>query len=239
VQTGLIPRTQPFSFIIHSMKKKRTPEKGAPDFQNNPFRSLKGLKPAPAAPDQKKARTPARKDNKEEDEDLFRRAMAGARPLGAESGEQPEEKQQKRAPEPVREDQEESGLFLQAMQKIGTTFREQDAEPGDEPRQSPSSRMKQLKRGQIRLRDELDLHGYLRDEALAQLQRFLAAARSRGEKAVLVITGKGINSPEGPVLQGAVAEWLRGKGKALVAEFAPAPRDRGGSGAFVVFLKNK
>ena len=56
---------------------------------------------------------------------------------------------------------------------------------------------------------------------------------------MLVITGKGINSAEGPVLQGAVADWLREKGRGLVAEFAPAPRDKGGSGAFVVFLKNK
>jgi DNA-nicking Smr family endonuclease len=220
------------------MKKRRTPEKTVPDFQNNPFRSLKGLKPAAAAADGDKKRTPARREDREE-EDLFRRAMAGARPLSADEGEPPDKKQQKRASEPVHEDRDEAGLFLQAMQKIGTTFREQECEPDEGPRQTASSRMKQLKRGTIRVTSELDLHGYLRDEALAQLQRFLAAACARGEKAVLVITGKGINSPEGPVLQGAAAEWLRGKGKTMVAEFGPAPRDKGGSGAFVVFLKNK
>lgn len=219
------------------MKKRKQPEPH-PEFNNNPFRALKGLKPAPAAPEQKKARTPARRSSREEDEDLFRRAMAGARPLAAQAVEQPEKKQKEPAPEQAREDQSEAGLFLQAMQKIGTTFRETEREPDDEPRQSSSSRMKQLKRGTIRITSELDLHGYLRDEALARLQRFLAASGARGEKAVLVITGKGINSPEGPVLQGAVAEWLRGKGKAMVAEFAPAPRDKGGSGAFVIFLKS-
>jgi DNA-nicking Smr family endonuclease len=36
-----------------------------------------------------------------------------------------------------------------------------------------------------------------------------------------------------------VAEWLRKKGKGLVAEFSAAPRELGGSGAFVVFLKKK
>jgi DNA-nicking Smr family endonuclease len=56
---------------------------------------------------------------------------------------------------------------------------------------------------------------------------------------VLVITGKGINSPEGPVLQRVVAEWLRKEGKGTVAEFAPAPREMGGSGAFVVFLRKQ
>ncbi|HSC70120.1 MAG TPA: Smr/MutS family protein, partial [Candidatus Methylomirabilis sp.] len=55
----------------------------------------------------------------------------------------------------------------------------------------------------------------------------------------LVITGKGLNSPAEPVLQGAVAGWLRDKGKGMVAEFAPAPRQMGGSGAYVVFLKEK
>ena len=104
-------------------------------------------------------------------------------------------------------------------------------------RRSAVGRMRQLKRGAIRIREELDLHGEIRDAALVKLEHFIAGAFHRGQKAVLVITGKGINSPEGPVLQGAVAAWLRGKGKGMVAEFAPAPRDLGGSGAFVVFLK--
>lgn len=99
--------------------------------------------------------------------------------------------------------------------------------------------MRQLKRGTIRISQELDLHGFLKDEALVRLEQFVTATCSGGQQAVLVITGKGINSPEGPVLQGAVAEWLRKKGKGLVAEFSPAPRELGGSGAFVVFLKNK
>ncbi len=99
--------------------------------------------------------------------------------------------------------------------------------------------MRQLKRGTVRISQELDLHGYLKDEALVRLEQFIADARSRGQQAVLVITGKGINSPEGPVLQGAVAAWLRNKGKGLIAEFSSAPRELGGSGAFVVFLKKK
>jgi DNA-nicking Smr family endonuclease len=99
--------------------------------------------------------------------------------------------------------------------------------------------MRQLKNGSIRLDLELDLHGLTRDEALTSLSRFIAGAYNRGQKAVLVITGKGNNSPAEPVLQGAVASWLREAGKSQVAEFAPAPRTMGGSGAFVVFLKEK
>jgi DNA-nicking Smr family endonuclease len=127
------------------------------------------------------------------------------------------------------------------MQKIGATLKAgpKDRDQDEEAPRSASGRMKQLKRSAISISEELDLHGYLRDEALARLEQFLAGAYHRGRKAVLVITGKGINSPEGPVLQGAVAEWLRSKGKGIVAEYAPAPRDKGGSGAFVVFLKNR
>ena len=99
--------------------------------------------------------------------------------------------------------------------------------------------MRQLKRGTIRISGELDLHGFLKDDALRRLEHFIASAYARGLQAVLVITGKGLNSPDGPVLPGAVAAWLREQGKGMVAEFLPAPRDRGGSGAIVVFLKKR
>ena len=128
------------------------------------------------------------------------------------------------------------------MQKIGTTFkdvRQQEGEILDPEHRSSSSRLRQLKRGTLSVSRELDLHGFMRDEAVKKLEQFISEAYSRGQQAVLVITGKGLNSPEGPVLQGAVAAWLRDRGKRMVAEFAPAPRDLGGSGAFVVFLRKQ
>jgi len=94
-----------------------------------------------------------------------------------------------------------------------------------------------VKRGVITLTYQLDLHGLTRDEALAALPRFLDSARRKGQKAALVITGKGINSPGEPVLQQAIASWLRDAGREMVLEFAPAPRDLGGGGAYVVFLR--
>jgi DNA-nicking Smr family endonuclease len=106
-------------------------------------------------------------------------------------------------------------------------------------RQAASNRLRELKRGAIRIGLELDLHGLTREEALTSLACFISGAYNRSQKAVLVITGKGNNSPEEPVLHGAVAGWLRDRGKGMVAEFAPAPRQLGGGGAFVVFLKDK
>jgi len=179
-------------------------------------------------------------DGSDEDEAvLFLRAAEGAKKFVR----GPDEnivRTSRQAPEKNRVHAPEDGrLFLAAMEKIGTAFHENMPAPEQEEagQRSPTGRMRQLKRGAIRISQELDLHGFLKDEALARLEQFVAAAHTRGHQAVLVITGKGINSPDGPVLQGAVAEWLRQKGKGLIAEFSSAPRELGGSGAFVVFLK--
>jgi DNA-nicking Smr family endonuclease len=226
------------------MKKSKPPEQPQARFKNKPFTRLKGLVPSTAL-STKKSTTPQvhekSRRNDEDDVSLFLRAAEGAKRFDhtpeahdvSAPGQCPE-KAMVRGPE-------EGRLFLAAMQNIGTTFRDSlpERELEEDERRSPTSRMRQLKRGTIRISQELDLHGFLKDEALIRLEQFVAAACSGGQQAVLVITGKGINSPEGPVLRGAVAEWLRKKGKGLVAEFSAAPRELGGSGAFVVFLKKK
>jgi DNA-nicking Smr family endonuclease len=218
------------------MKKNKDQEPGR--FNHTPFKSLKHFKPAPA--ESGAAKRPSRTEKKEDDAELFMRAVSGIREINREAESEGVKKQPAKQ-EPYRgPNVDEQAVFLKAMEKIGTKLREQPEEDIEEaPRQSPSSRMKQLKRGTIRVREELDLHGCLRDEALVKLEHFLSAAYGRGQKAVLVITGKGLNSPEGPVLQGAIAGWLRQKGKHFVAEFGPAPRELGGSGAYVVFLKHR
>jgi DNA-nicking Smr family endonuclease len=224
------------------MKKKKTHDKAPADFKNNPFRSLKGFSP-PAGGE--KISLPRRKkeEQHEDDSELFLKAVAGARKMDNEdiASTGKAATTEHAASNPAVEPQDRR-LFLEAMQKIGTTFKhERTGEPEalEPERRSVSSRMRQLKRGTIRVGQELDLHGFLRDEALKRLEQFITGAFDRGQQAVLVISGKGINSPDGPVLQGAVSSWLREKGKRMVAEFAPAPRDMGGSGAFVVFLRKR
>ncbi len=221
------------------MKKPKFTKESPAEFNNNPFKSLKSVKSAFGSTTSRKAPVPPRKEKKEDDADLFMRAVAGARAIHPDPETRAEEKKIRITAAACSEDRDEQQLFLQAMQKIGTKLREPqpDDDVEEAPRRFASGRMKQLKRGVIRIREELDLHGHIRDEALVKLEHFIASAYSRGRKAVLVITGKGINSPDGPVLQGAVAAWLREKGKGIVVEFAAAPRDMGGSGAFVVFLK--
>ncbi len=223
------------------MAKKRKNEPTPRNFRNNPFQSLKGVstrsRPAAAGPS---ARVPS--GTSADDETLFTRAVRGVRPLEGKD-EPPGEASSAAVPARHASDAEkDNGLFLQAMSSLGAAMvprGDADDEDIEEtgPRRSSSSRMRRLKRGMIRIAGELDLHGMARDEALRRLEHFLAGACFRGHEAVLVITGKGINSPDGPVLPAAVARWLSGPGRRFSSEFHQAPRDRGGSGAVVIFLR--
>jgi len=58
---------------------------------------------------------------------------------------------------------------------------------------------------------EVDLHGLPPEQALRRLAQELHAARVRGARSVLVITGRGWgNLAQKPILRGIVEAWLRG-----------------------------
>ncbi|MEA5114294.1 MAG: Smr/MutS family protein [Geobacteraceae bacterium] len=217
-------------------KKQKCAEKHK-EFINTPFRGLKAIvadtELAPAK-EETVGKTPEPVREEVDERELFLRAVQGAEKLKATSSGHGS------AGKPVAEPrikEEDRQLFISSLKGMDSTF--QDEYPEDESlRPLAVNRMRQLKNGAIRIDLELDLHGLTRDEALASLSRFVTGAYNRGQKAILVITGKGNNSPGEPVLQSAVASWLRESGKKMVAEFAPAPRQMGGSGAFVVFLKD-
>ena len=231
------------------MKKSKKPEQKSRDFEHKPFSSLTAsisMKQSPAARKKTPSAAAAKGKNREEgqidDAALFLRAVADVKRKGPPIDDPDSPVTFKQTPgRRLRKElhEEEKQLFLKAMEKIGTSMPEKTGEEELPRHLPPSNRMRQLKRGAIRIQQELDLHGQIKDEALASLERFIREAYRQGRQAVLVITGKGINSPEGPVLQGAVSHWLGERGKGMVVEFAPAPRERGGSGAFVVFLKSR
>jgi DNA-nicking Smr family endonuclease len=222
--------------------KNKKHDLGTGIFQNAPFRSLKGLTPKSASPPTT-APKPSSRGGREDDDELFLRSVSGTRRIDTRDEHAPEQPVPPKAGPRAGDEEDNRELFLQAMGALNaTTLRaktpeQEEAEPA--PARSSSSRMRQLKRGTIHIAEELDLHGFLKDEALKRLEHFITSAYARGSRAVLVITGKGINSPGGPVLPGAVAAWLREQGKGLVAEFLTAPRDKGGSGAIVAFLRRR
>lgn len=94
----------------------------------------------------------------------------------------------------------------------------------------------------VREREEiaarLDLHGYDQDRARAVLEAFLRRAWDDGYRAVLVITGKGVQGDG--VLRRRTPEWLAAPHLAsMVAGVSEAHRRHGGAGALYVALKRR
>jgi DNA-nicking Smr family endonuclease len=95
----------------------------------------------------------------------------------------------------------------------------------------------------------LDLHGMRQREAHGALRRFLLACHSRGDRHVLVITGKGAPaetgiarhftaSDERGVLRRLVPQWLADADlRSLVVSYAAASARHGGEGALYVRLR--
>lgn len=98
--------------------------------------------------------------------------------------------------------------------------------------------LRKLRRGHWPVQDCLDLHGNNSDAARKLLQEFLYEAAQRGLRCVLVIHGKGMNSPSGEaVLRKLTRHWLTQRAEVL-AYCDAIPKD-GGSGAALVLLKVK
>ena len=84
----------------------------------------------------------------------------------------------------------------------------------------------------------IDLHGMTQDRAKAALEAFLGRAWDEGYRAVLVITGKGVQGDG--VLRRRAPEWLAAPHLApIVAGISEAHRRHGGEGALYVALKRK
>lgn len=84
----------------------------------------------------------------------------------------------------------------------------------------------------------LDLHGLTAAEARTKVESFLRRRRLQGDRAVVIVHGKGSHSPRGvAVLRGELAAWLsQGKAQRDVAAFASVTDRLGGNGAVCVLL---
>lgn len=226
------------------MKNKEKQKTKQKEFSSSPFKALKGagleVRSAAPPPPPKKEEKSAKTAQDLSDEMLFFEAVAGVKRLSGTPAAAPAKVKEHQAAK-VRRDDEDQQLFLKALEtlKLDVRFEDQLHDEDPVPRPPTVNRMRQVRRGGIRLDFQLDLHGLTRDEALENLERFVKGAYNRGQKGVLVITGKGNNSEREPVLKTAVAKWLRENGKGMIAECVQAPSDMGGSGAIVVFLKEK
>jgi DNA-nicking Smr family endonuclease len=104
-----------------------------------------------------------------------------------------------------------------------------DIEPG---------RKRRLTRERDPLEWVLDLHGLDQDKARAVLHGFLKRAQDEGARAVLVITGKGVQGDG--ILRRRAPEWLAEPAvRAVVAGVSEAHRRHGGQGALYVAIRRK
>lgn len=99
------------------------------------------------------------------------------------------------------------------------------------------SRMTLRKLRRSKVQDSLDLHGSPVDAARVLLQEFLFWAVQSEMRCVLVIHGKGVNSPGGiAVLRTLTRNWLRQHPQVLA--YCAATTELGGSGAVMILLKS-
>lgn len=168
-----------------------------------------------------------------DDAAAFRAAMRGVRPIAAPqpaagAGDAPRRRSRVRAagaapdapsPPPILE----SGAHIPEQ----LSFRRPGVRDGQ---------MRRLRRGLVRIEDELDLHGLTQLRAHHLFGGFLDSSRERGLLCVRIIHGKGTRSgARGPVLKAAVDAWLRGRHD--VVAFTSARPGDGGSGAVYVLLR--
>jgi len=101
--------------------------------------------------------------------------------------------------------------------------------------------MKKLKRGELPVQDHIDLHGHTKQEAEEAVRDFVYRSYRGGLRCILIVHGRGLNSPDSfPVLKEGLPLWLgRGKAGKLVLAFSTARPYDGGTGATYVLLRKR
>ncbi|WP_419787861.1 Smr/MutS family protein [Pseudodesulfovibrio sp.] len=99
----------------------------------------------------------------------------------------------------------------------------------------------QLKAGSLSVAAHIDLHGMTSDQARDNLLFFIRESYLQNYRCVLVVTGRGINSPGGQaVLRRETEGWLtRDPLKRAVLAFCTAQPKDGGAGALYVLLRKQ
>jgi len=100
---------------------------------------------------------------------------------------------------------------------------------------------RRLKSGELSIEAHLDLHGLNSDQARQELLHFMREQYHQGKTCVLLIPGRGKNSPLGEgVLRNEVQVWLTMEPlKRIVLAFCSALPRHGGTGALYVLIRHK
>lgn len=187
---------------------------------------------------------PRNKKTLPDDSRLFGEAMSGVEPL-------PDDKKRIARPQgihirpahPPPDDEQETMTMLYGLVRgsveMDMTFTDEYMEGS--VKGLGRKYMKRLKRGEFPVQDYIDLHGLTRQEAEHEVRNFLIQSHRTGLRCVLIVHGRGLNSPDSfPVLKEGLPLWLgRGSIRKIVLAFATARPYDGGTGAVYVLLRKR
>ena len=224
--------------------KRSKRQKEAP--LHRPFGELKTLlknrklkkDPGPVAP---QAPPPADPADSEDEEEIFQRAMADVVPLHRGGclpfpGAVPDKR------ETLVSSADESLRRLECLIRDGKGFvvsQTPEYMEGMGPSVCPEIAAR-LHRGHFSIEAHIDLHGQTAAEAEESFNHFLQESTRLGRRAVLVIHGRGLSSPDMPVLKNRVQKWLSaGFWRKWVVAYCSARLCDGGAGATYVLLRSR
>ena len=192
-------------------------------------------------PDHKK---PFINELEQDDEHYFLDAMSDVKPLPGDKANIVRSRAVNIRPaHPAPDDEQEAMALLHDLVKgsieMDITFSDEYIE-GSVKGFSPKL-MKRLKKGEFPVQDYIDLHGFNKQEAEKEVRDFLLKSHKNGLRCVLIVHGRGLNSPDSfPILKERIPIWLgRGSVRKIVLAFVTARPYDGGTGAIYVLLRKR
>jgi DNA-nicking Smr family endonuclease len=223
---------------IEAMKKERPPFN--PAFEEL-HQKMKKAQKAPREPD---VRGSLQDQHEPDDRAFFIEAMSDVTPLPGAQGKIMKSPGPNTTPaHPAPDDMQEAMAYLQDLVKgskeLDITFSDEYVEGS--VKGFSRKLMNGLKKGQFPVQDYIDLHGLTKQEAESKVRDFLIQSYRLGLRCVLIVHGRGLNSPESfPVLKERLPVWLgRGFVRKIVLAFATAKPYDGGTGAMYVLLRKR
>jgi len=174
-------------------------------------------------------------DDIDDELELFREAVKGARPIKTARA---THKTPKPKPIPKQFMRDERQALADSLSDNYVPAHEMES--GEEllylrEGQSPAV-LSKLRRGHWVVQAQIDLHGLISDEARLYVAEFIANCKKKGIRCVRIVHGKGLGSRNRePVLKHKLRSWLMQKDEVIA--YAQAKPEDGGSGAVIVLLK--
>lgn len=150
------------------------------------------------------------------------------------------------------EDKEHNNeVFYHVLEEFALDLKPMSAQLDDGnamPAQIDKRTALRLKRGQMPVDARIDLHGLYQSDAKARLLAFIAASFQRGDRCILVITGKGQLVFEGEtpksntpgVIKRNFKSWLAEEPYAsMILKIEKARMRDGGEGAYYILLRRR